>query len=176
MAKKRAKSRRRKRRGLGDLLDSAITSIQAKQHRRGRPMVQPALAERLAKQRLCRDGHAEFCPAPSAATVAKSEAKAERAGCAAPRGRTCVSKDVALLRPGKYRRGCKRAKAKGTFTCTDAALKMKASGRHVGASSRALPGYRFASWKSAVNAKTGKFNTACRFYRGKPICKTSKKG
>lgn len=104
----------------------------------------------------------------SAAKKARSKKAAANKGCKAPKGRVCVGADVAKV--GRVmRRGCKPTKIKGTYVCTQNALKMKAAGKHLKAATHAPKGYKYVSWKKAQH-KSGALKRGCRVFHGRPVC------
>ncbi len=113
-------------------------------------------------------------PAPSAAKVRKSEAKAERKGCVAPKGRVCVDKSVARIK-NKLRDGCRASKVAGTYICTENAVKAHGAGKNRVAGKKAGAGFKFASWKEAIDKQSGKFKAGCMysFSKRRPICAKS---
>lgn len=164
--KRRSRSRRRSLRGLGDY-DSANARLLRKESHTS--------CERQNMQRVAVGLSPRPCaPTPSEAKLTASENRAESKGCKAPKGKVCVDASVGRVK-NKVRAGCKKSRSTpGTYICTEAAVKAHASGRvHVRGHRTKHKGYRFASWKEAINKSNGLFKPGCHMDLGRhrPVCK-----
>lgn len=159
---KRGKACRKRRRGLGDY-DSANAAMQARAssaavendcHRNNTMRVSAGLSPRPCG------------PTPAAVKASKKRAKAE--GCKAPKGRVCVDKTVAKIGTS-LRKGCKKSKVPGAYTCTPNALKQKDAGKNVKASKRAPSGFKYVTFRAGTTAD-GTTKRGCKLHRSRIVC------
>jgi hypothetical protein len=161
-------TRKRRGRGVGSLAD--MTYEERQRHFREVARQRELAAQHADAESMLASYQAMLSPAK----LAKSEAKAESKGCVAPKGKVCVDASVGRVK-NKVRAGCKKSRSTpGAYICTESAVKAHAAGKHRVLGHRTKhKGYRFASWKEAINKSNGIFKPGCHFDLGRhrPVCK-----
>jgi len=109
--------RRRRRRGLGDLLsdrvDRAIIS------RRAKGLHASERKEKVKAMRaLCAEGHDQYCTSFSKRRAARASATR----CKAPKGKVCVTRAAAVKSNGRLRKGCTHRVKDDAYVCSTKAL------------------------------------------------------